>query len=121
MQYTRPEISSCARCLTVVLRCLSGGLPTTTDTTPLTLTGQIHALQQHRPLFELLIRGGRVNSEIVHRDKTRIASGKPHIALAEHKCGTNWEAYRDPEATRRFEQWRNPPRRVTDPNEPPPF
>jgi hypothetical protein len=107
---TPPTLHACPRCRAVVLRCLCEGLDTETDTTPLTIAGQIAALETGRNLYQIEIPryAGRKGAYLIPRDENRIRSSKPHVALAEHKCGEPLKEHVDEAAQSTLNEWLYP-------------
>lgn len=106
---TSPKIERCSKCLQMVLRCWAEGFLTTVDPIALSLVGQLEALEADLWLYEIhLPRIGKLGAYLVTRDELRIKSGKPHIALAEHRCDFSLVEHVDKEGQVTLDVWLYP-------------
>jgi len=108
---TLPKIHGCRRCFKITLRCWAEGFDTIVDPIALTLHGQIHARETGLDLYEIVLgrtprKGG--HAYLVTRDAARISTGKPHIALAEHRCEKTFTEYVAEESQGVLDDWLYP-------------
>lgn len=98
---TRAIAGTCSRCGSIVIAGHAEGYPARCDPDAVDLTGEIQALLQGRPTYDLWTCGGRI--ELVYRNRYRITS-RDYTVLVTHACNAAGlvTSIRDPhELTRR--------------------
>lgn len=118
-----PRPGICPGCLAVVIKGISMGLDTTLEPTPLTLAGQVHAMESGREIWDLEIAsiGGRKNAYIAIRDIWRIKAGRNAITLGTHICGQFLDQFADLAAAQQLAEFFRPRHRSPGSYGPPPF